>query len=72
MLNASTIWSWAIEQRGVGRTVPYLFLVPIETGVLAALLPRERFGLIKLAGALLILLGTALVRLVDRASAAGA
>ncbi len=66
MLVAYTIWSWAIERRGVSRTVPYLFLVPIGTGVLAALLLGERFGLPKIAGALLVLLGTALVRLADR------
>lgn len=66
MLIAYTIWSWAIERCGVSRTVPYLFLVPIGTGVLAALLLGERFGLPKIAGALLVLLGTALVRLADR------
>ena len=64
MLIAYSVWGWAIARRGVGRTVPYLFLVPIATAVLAALVLGERFGPVKIAGALLVLLGTAIVRLI--------
>lgn len=56
------MWAWAIERRGVGRTVPFLYLVPIATGVLAALFLGERFGPVKVAGGLLVLLGVGLVR----------
>ena len=62
MLVAYTLWAWAIERRGVGRTVPYLFLIPIVTGVLAAVALEEGFGPLKIGGALLVLAGTALVR----------
>ena len=62
MLVAYTLWSWAIERRGVGRTVPYLFLVPVVTGLLAVFLLDERFGPFKVVGGLLVLVGTALVR----------
>jgi drug/metabolite transporter (DMT)-like permease len=62
MLVAYTLWSWAIGRRGVGRTVPYLFLVPIVTGLLATLFLDERFNAFKLAGAALVLAGVALAR----------
>lgn len=63
MLLAYTIWSWAIARGGVGRTVPYLFLVPIVSGVMAALWLDEQFGPLKIVGAGLVLVGTAGVRL---------
>jgi hypothetical protein len=37
MLLAYTPWAWGIVRSGVGRTVPYLFLVPIVSGVAAAI-----------------------------------
>lgn len=62
MLVAYTIWGWAIERRGVGRTVPYLYLVPLITGTLAAIFLDERFGPIKLIGGALVLAGIGLAR----------
>ncbi len=62
MLAAYVAWAWAIERRGVGRTVPYLYLVPIATGILAAIFLGERFGPLKTLGALLVLAGVALAR----------
>jgi drug/metabolite transporter (DMT)-like permease len=62
MLLAYTAWTWAIERRGVGRTVPYLYVVPIATGAFAALFLGETFGVLKLGGALLVLAGVALTR----------
>lgn len=64
MLLAYSLWAWAIARRGVGRTVPYLFLVPVVTGTLAALFLGERFGALKVGGAALVLVGTAIVRVV--------
>ncbi len=66
MLIGYTLWSWAIARGGVTRTVPYLFLIPVVTGVVSALFLDERFTPLKLAGALMVLLGTTLVRLVGR------
>jgi drug/metabolite transporter (DMT)-like permease len=63
MLAGYTLWTWAIEQRGAARTAPYLFLIPIVTGVLAALFFGERLGPVEMAGAGLVLAGTAVVRL---------
>lgn len=62
MLLAYSIWTWAIGQRGVARTVPYLYLVPILTGIMAASLQGEQFGPLKLFGAAVTLLGLALTR----------
>jgi drug/metabolite transporter (DMT)-like permease len=64
LLLAYILWTWAIARRGVGRTTPYLFLLPMLTGVISAILTGERFGPTKLAGAVLILAGTAIVRVI--------
>ena len=63
MLAGYTLWTWAIDRRGAARTAPYLFLIPIVTGALAALVFGERLGPVELAGATLVLAGTAIVRL---------
>jgi drug/metabolite transporter (DMT)-like permease len=63
MLVGYSLWSWAVARHGMWRTVPYLFLVPIGTGVFSALLLGEVFTVAKIAGAALVLLGTAGVRL---------
>lgn len=47
----------------MGRTVGCLFLIPTVTGTLAAIFLGERYGPANLAGAALVLAGTALVRL---------
>ncbi len=57
-----TLWSWAIVRGGVARTVPYLFMIPVITGVISALFLGETFGPVKIAGALMVLVGTTLVR----------
>lgn len=62
MLLAYSIWTWAIGQRGVGRTVPYLYLVPILTGIMAATFQGEAFGPVKIGGAAVALLGLSLTR----------
>jgi len=62
MLVGYTIWAWAIERRGVGRTVPFMYLVPIATGVFAAIFLGESLTWRKLAGAGLVLGGIAVVR----------
>lgn len=62
MLVAYTIWGWAIERRGVGRTVPYMYLIPILAGVFSVWVFDESFGLLKLFGGALVLVGVAIAR----------
>lgn len=59
---AVTLWNWAIGQRGVGRTFVYQHLVPVTSGILSWLFLGEAFGLRKVAGGALVLLGVALTR----------
>jgi drug/metabolite transporter (DMT)-like permease len=68
MLVAYTLWGWAIERRGVGRTVPYLYLIPVFTGVLALIFLHETPSLSQLMGTVLVFAGIGLAR---RGSAAG-
>jgi drug/metabolite transporter (DMT)-like permease len=62
LLIGYTLWGWAIKRRGLGRTVPFQFLVPIITGVLSTVFLDEALTAYKVAGALLVLLGVALAR----------
>lgn len=59
---AWTIWSWASGKLGVSRTTAFMFLVPVVGGITAVALTGERFGLVKLAGAGLIVAGMVLLR----------
>jgi len=63
MLVSYTIWGWAIQQRGVGRTVVFLFFVPVVTGVLSVLFLNEQITRNEAAGAALVLAGVGLARL---------
>lgn len=63
MLVAYTVWGWAISRLGPGRVVPYLFLPPILTGILAWLILDERFGRSQVIGALLVMSGIAIALL---------
>jgi drug/metabolite transporter (DMT)-like permease len=62
MLVAYTIWGWAIERRGVGRTVPYMYLIPVLSGIFSVVVFNESFGALKLCGGALVLIGVALAR----------
>jgi drug/metabolite transporter (DMT)-like permease len=66
MLIGYALWSWAIARGGMARTVPYLFLIPVVTGVVSAVAFGEVFGPLKLAGAAMALAGTTLVRILAR------
>lgn len=66
MLVGYTLWAWAIARAGVTRTVPYLFLIPVITGVVSATALGETFSSGKLAGAFMVLIGTTLVRVLGR------
>ena len=66
MLRACGIWARENGRRGVARTVPYMFLVPVVSGGLAALGLDEQFGPVKISGAALVLVGTAVVQMMSQ------
>jgi drug/metabolite transporter (DMT)-like permease len=59
---AWTAWTWATARAGVARTNVFLYLVPVVSGVVAAILLAEPFGPVKLVGAGLALSGLVLAR----------
>ena len=62
------VWGWVNERRGVGRTAPLQYLMPLVAGVVAWLATGERFTAVKIGGALLTLAGVALAQFATRAS----
>ena len=63
------VWGWVNERRGVGRTAPLQYLMPLVAGTVAWWATGERFTAIKLAGAATALLGVALAQRAGRAVA---
>lgn len=55
-------WGWANERRGVARTAPLIYLMPLIAGLAAWLWGGEQFSLHKLLGAGVILAGVALAQ----------
>jgi drug/metabolite transporter (DMT)-like permease len=55
-------WGWANERRGVARTAPLIYLMPLVAGLAAWLLGGEQFTAPKLLGAGIILGGVALAQ----------
>jgi len=53
------VWGWVNERRGVGRTAPLMYLMPLVAGLFGWLFTGERFGTVKIAGAALTLAGVA-------------
>ena len=53
------VWGWVNEQRGVARSAPLQYLMPLVAGVLAWWATGERFTGVKLGGAALTLAGVA-------------
>ncbi|MBX3071025.1 MAG: DMT family transporter [Thermomicrobiales bacterium] len=62
MFVAYTLWSWAIGRSTAGRTVPYLFLIPVFTGLFSVIFLRDDIGVYQLVGAGFALVGVALAR----------
>jgi len=60
------VWGWVNEQRGVARTAPLQYLMPVVAGVVAWWATGERFSPVKLGGAALTLGGVALAQFADR------
>lgn len=55
-------WGWAGERRGVGRTAPLIYLMPVVAGLAAWAWGGEQFSTHKLLAAALILGGVALAQ----------
>ncbi|OYU77114.1 MAG: hypothetical protein CFE45_31090, partial [Burkholderiales bacterium PBB5] len=45
------VWGWVNEQRGVARTAPLQYLMPLVAGAVAWWVTGERFSSLKIAGA---------------------
>jgi drug/metabolite transporter (DMT)-like permease len=54
---AYMVWNWAIARRGVAAAAGYTLLTPIASGLLSMAAFQEAFGVLKLAGAGLVLIG---------------
>ena len=53
------VWGWVNTQRGIGRTAPLQYLMPLVAGVFAWWATGERFSAAKIGGAALTLAGVA-------------
>lgn len=60
------VWGWVNEQRGIGRTAPLQYLMPLVAGLVAWWVTGERFTAVKLGGAAVTLLGVALAQFAAR------
>jgi drug/metabolite transporter (DMT)-like permease len=60
------VWGWVNERRGVGRTAPLQYLMPLVAGVVAWFATGERFTVVKIGGAALTLAGVALAQFSTR------
>ena len=60
------VWGWVNAQRGVARTAPMQYLMPLVAGGVAWWATGERFTLLKIGGAVLTLAGVALAQYAAR------
>jgi drug/metabolite transporter (DMT)-like permease len=56
------VWGWVNAVRGVARSAPLMYLMPVVAGLVAWVLTGERYTPTKLAGAALALAGVALAQ----------
>jgi drug/metabolite transporter (DMT)-like permease len=59
---AYQLWNYGIQHRGAAAASSYGLIVPILSGVLSALIFNESFGVLKVAGAALVIVGLLLLR----------
>jgi drug/metabolite transporter (DMT)-like permease len=59
---AWTFWNWTISRMGVARASLFMYLVPVIGGAVSWIFLDEGFGLLKIAGAALVLAGLAVAR----------
>jgi len=62
-------WGWANEKRGVARTAPLIYLMPVIAGLSSWAFSGERFSLHKVGAAALVLAGVALAQFGARSRA---
>lgn len=62
------VWGWVNAQRGVARTAPLMYLMPLVAGTVAWWLTGERFSAVKLVGAGITLAGVALAQFATRSA----
>lgn len=60
---AYQLWNFAIRHRGAARTASFALLVPVLSGIQAAVAFGEHISLLKAAGAALVIAGLLLIRL---------
>lgn len=60
------VWGWVNEQRGVARTAPLMYLMPLVAGIVAWWATGERFSAVKVLGAAVTLAGVALAQFATR------
>lgn len=57
-----SLWGWAIARTGAGRSVPYLFLIPVFTGLFSVVFRNDHLEAAQLIGGAVALAGVALAR----------
>jgi drug/metabolite transporter (DMT)-like permease len=60
------VWGWVNARRGVGRTAPLQYLMPLVAGLVAWWATGERFTGVKIGGALITLAGVAMAQFATR------
>ncbi len=53
------VWGWVNQKRGVARTAPLMYLMPLVAGIFAWWATGERFNTVKIVGAAITLAGVA-------------
>ena len=61
-----SLWGWAISRTGAGRSVPYLFLIPVFTGIFSVIFRGEHLGAPQVIGGAIALAGVAVARMFAR------
>lgn len=61
-----SLWGWAIARTGAGRSVPYLFLIPVFTGIFSVIFRGDRLEASQLVGGAIALAGVAIARIFAR------
>ncbi len=61
-----SLWGWAIAQTGAGRSVPYLFLIPVFTGLFSVIFRGDHLAAPQLIGGAVALAGVAIARVFAR------
>ena len=62
MMLAYSLWGWAIARAGAGRSVPYLFLIPVLTGSFAVIFRGDHLAAAQVIGGAIVLSGVAVAR----------